>query len=58
MPAKTGKQYRYMQMRANNPMSSMGPSRKVAKEMISKIPSKMRSKWSKRKKKSNPGHSY
>jgi len=59
MPATSGKQYRYMQMRENNPESSHtmgGPSKAVAKEFIKKTSKKKRMKWS--KKSHNPSHSY
>lgn len=61
MPAKTGKQYRFLQMIAHKkPMrkttkgggrSPVGPSQEVAEEMISKTPPKKRSLFMKKKKK-------
>jgi hypothetical protein len=61
MPAKSGKQYRFMQMMAHSPEKSRkdgvdtGPSKAVAKEFIDKTPESKRKKWAKR---DNPGHSY
>ena len=58
MPAKSGKQYRYMQMMAHSPGKSRkmgGPSEAVAREFISGTSSKMRKKYSK-KKNHNPGY--
>ncbi len=54
MPAKSGKQYRFMQMMAHNPEkkttkgvgTGVGPSPEVAKEFIDKTPKKKRSFWS------------
>ncbi len=51
MPAKTGKQYRYMQMMAHNPESArmnVGPSKAVAREFIKKTPKSKRSRWSRK----------
>lgn len=50
MPAKSAKQYRYMQMMAHNPEKSgkgIGPSEAVAREFIKKTPAKKRKEWSK-----------
>jgi hypothetical protein len=49
MPAKSAKQYRFMQMAAHNPekMRSTGPSPKVAKEFIEKTSAKKRKEFSK-----------
>jgi hypothetical protein len=49
MPAKSAKQYRFMQMAAHNPskMNSKGPSPEVAKEFIEKTSAKKRKEWSK-----------
>lgn len=50
MPAKTGKQYRFMQAVAHGKSSSgVGPSKEVAKEFIDKTPKKKRSIFNKRK---------
>jgi hypothetical protein len=47
MPAKSAKQYRFMQMMAHNPekkrTSGKGPSPAVAREFIEKTPKKKRS---------------
>ncbi len=51
MPAKSAKQYRYMQMMAHNPpkpMKGMGPSPAVAEEFIKKTPKKKRSLFMKK----------
>ncbi len=50
MPAKTGKQYRFMQMIAHSSKGknrALGPSKEVAKEMIDKTPGKKRSMFMK-----------
>ena len=51
MPPKTGKQYRFMAGIAHGmkPRGGVGPSEEVAKEMISKTPSKKRSMFMKKK---------
>lgn len=52
MPATSGKQYRYMQMRAHSNMdSATGPSKKVAEEFIHKTKPALRSKWASKKRK-------
>lgn len=52
MPAKSAKQYRFMQMMAHNPeknkSGSKGPSPEVAKEFIEKTSAKKRKEFSKR----------
>lgn len=50
MPAKSAKQYRFMQMMAHNPekANSKGPSPKVAREFIEKTSAKKRKQWSKK----------
>ncbi len=52
MPAKSAKQYRFMQMMAHNPekknTKGAGPSKKVAEEMIHKTSSSDRKKFSKK----------
>lgn len=51
MPAKSGKQYRFMQMMAHNPSKAKktgGPSPAVAKEFIEKTPSKKRKEFSRK----------
>ena len=55
MPAKSTKQYNFMQMMAHNPSKSnkssgVGPSKKVAEEMIHKTSKSDRSKFAKGKK--------
>ena len=48
MPAKSGKQYRFMQAVAHGSgYGAAGPSQKVAEEFIHKTTSKLRKKWSK-----------
>lgn len=52
MPAKSAKQYRFMQMMAHNPEmarkhGSKGPSPKVAREFIEKTSAKKRKEFSK-----------
>ena len=49
MPAKTGKQYRFMQMIAHgsNKERAVGPSKAVAREMIDKTPIKKRKQFMK-----------
>jgi hypothetical protein len=46
MPAKSAKQYRFMQMMAHNPEKKrgkgIGPSSEVAREFIEKTPSRKR----------------
>lgn len=53
MPAKSGKQYRFMQMMAHNPekkrKTDAGPSKKVAREFIEKTPSEKRKLFAKKK---------
>lgn len=59
MPAKSAKQYRFMQMiahgkkdkRTGKAKSAIGPSEEVAKEMIDKTPEKKRSSFMKGMKK-------
>jgi hypothetical protein len=52
MPAKSGKQYRLMQMALHSKdTKGIGPSKEVAKEFIEKTPEKKRSIFSKKKKK-------
>ena len=51
MPAKSAKQYRFMQMMAHNPeksKSGKGPSKKVAQEFVDKTPKKKRSLFSRK----------
>lgn len=50
MPAKSGKQYRFMQAIAHGakPHKGIGPSPDVAKEFIEKTSSKNRKKWSRK----------
>jgi len=52
MPAKSAKQYKFMQMMAHNPDKSniAGPSKKVAEEMIHKTSKSDRSRFMKKKK--------
>lgn len=51
MPAKSSKQYRFMQMIAHNKNTrSVGPSEEVAKEIIKKTPKKKRSLFMKKDK--------
>lgn len=49
MPAKSGKQYRFMQMIAHGGKASGmgGPPEAVAKEFVDKTPHKMRMKFAK-----------
>lgn len=50
MPAKSAKQYKFMQMMAHNPSKSnksYGPSPSVAREFIEKTPAKKRKEFSK-----------
>lgn len=51
MPAKSGKQYRFMQMMAHNPEKKrgkgVGPSPEVAREFIEKTPTKKRKEFRK-----------
>jgi len=56
MPARTGKQYRLMQLCAHNPghPSCKGISQAVAKEFIEKTSPAARSRWSKGKKRKKP----
>lgn len=51
MPAKSAKQYNFMQAAANGGLKSSGPSKEVAKEFIKATPKGNRSKWSMKKKK-------
>lgn len=48
MPAKSGKQYRYMQAVAHS--NVVGPSKEVAREIIEKTPKSKRSLFMKRRK--------
>lgn len=51
MPAKSAKQYRFMQMMAHNPKqsrNSKGPSPAVAKEFIDKTSAKKRKEFSRK----------
>lgn len=51
MPAKSGKQYRFMQMIAHGGKPSgidTAPSKKVAREFIDKTPAKNRKKWARK----------
>jgi hypothetical protein len=48
MPAKSAKQYRFMQAAAHGKLDT-GPSEKVAKEFIKKTPKKKRSMFMKEK---------
>ena len=51
MPAKSSKQYKFMQMIAHNKSkSSIGPSKELADEMIKKTPNKKRSMFMKKDK--------
>lgn len=53
MPAKSGKQYRFMAGIANGMKPSkggIGPSQEVAEEMVKKTPAKKRSMFMKKKK--------
>ena len=45
MPAKSGKQYRYMAMAANKPTIG-GPSKAVAEKFVKKTSKKKRKLWS------------
>lgn len=49
MPAKSAKQYRFMQAMAHgaSPKKGLGPSPAVAREFIEKTPAKKRKEWSK-----------
>lgn len=47
MPAKSGKQYRFMQAAAHGGLRGMGPSPDVAKEFIDATPSNKRSAFMK-----------
>ena len=49
MPAKTGKQYRFMQAAAHGKGRSIGPSPEVAKEFIKKTSPKKRKLFAKKK---------
>lgn len=51
MPAKSAKQFRFMEMAVHNPskMRSVGPSKKVAEEFIKKTPKSKRSQFMKDK---------
>lgn len=51
MPAKSGKQYRFMQMIAHGGKSKTdaGPSKEVAREFIEKTPAKKRKLFAKKK---------
>ena len=51
MPAKSAKQYRFMQMIAHGSKPSgidTGPSKEVAREFIEKTPKNDRKKWSRK----------
>jgi len=50
MPAKSAKQYRFMQMAAHNPekMNSKGPSPAVAREFIAKTAAKKRKEFARK----------
>jgi len=50
MPAKSAKQYRFMQMIAHGkkPNKGVGPSPDVAREFVEKTSSKKRKDWSKK----------
>jgi hypothetical protein len=51
MPAKSAKQYRFMQMMAHNPEKArkgVGPSPEVAREFIEKTSSKKRKEFSRK----------
>ena len=48
MPAKSAKQYRFMQMMAHNPEKArkgIGPSPEVAREFVKKTPEHKRKDW-------------
>lgn len=51
MPAKSAKQYRFMQMMAHSPEKKrgkgVGPSPSVAREFVMKTSAKKRKEWSK-----------
>ena len=47
MPAKSGKQYRFMQARAHGAATGVGPSPEVAKEFIDKTSPEKRSQFMK-----------
>lgn len=50
MPAKSGKQYRFMQMIAHGKKPDrVGPSKEVAREFIEKTTANKRSEFSKKK---------
>lgn len=50
MPAKSGKQYRFMQMIAHGkkPKKGIGPSPDVAREFVEKTSSGKRKEWSRK----------
>ncbi len=52
MPAKSEKQYKFMQMMAHNPSKKkskgVGPSSSVAREFIEKTAASKRKEWSKK----------
>lgn len=50
MPAKSGKQYRFMQAVAHGANIDAGPSKKVAEEFIHKTPAKKRKLFAKKDK--------
>lgn len=52
MPAKSGKQFRFMEAVAHGakPFKGAGPSKEVAEEFIHKTPANKRSQWLKKKK--------
>lgn len=67
MPAKSAKQYKFMQMMAHNPekkkLKGIGPSPEVAKEIINKTPTEKRKQYSKSDKSTKDkilaiGHAY
>lgn len=51
MPAKSGKQYRFMAMIAHGgkPYHGIGPSKEVAEEFVHKTPKKKRSMFMKKR---------
>jgi hypothetical protein len=50
MPAKSAKQYRFMQMVAHgkSPKKGIGPSESVAREFVEKTSSRKRKEWSRK----------
>jgi hypothetical protein len=51
MPVESAKQFRFMQAARSGNLHNIGPSPKVADEMLKKTPKKMRSKFAKAKRK-------